>query len=114
MSALALLTAGCLAWNVSEDNYPERFGTASCDQLRRCYRGFYENEYSDHPDCIETQTELFEEVADGAELLGCDFEQEKAAECLATFPAISCEEWYEFNLGEFGSAEACTEVYDCF
>ncbi|MBM4367055.1 MAG: hypothetical protein FJ102_12650 [Deltaproteobacteria bacterium] len=89
-------------WNGDDDTYPESFATVYCSRLNECYRGAYEEEYDGEMDeCIDEVTDDVEDWDD------CDFDEDKAADCLEDLRSESCGDFYD------GDHDDCWEVYDC-
>lgn len=106
--AFALL-AGCSGvGDVSEDNFAEKYGEVFCRQAQKCYRGYFESEFSDMEDCIGETEEAAEDAMDLADAANCDFDEGEAEEFLKELNGASCEEFYEGDAFSNGD-----QVFDC-
>ena len=96
-----LMLAACL-WNNDEDTFPEAFAAVQCRRYNECFRGFYEDEYDGEMDeCVDEVTDDLEDLED------CDFDEDKAADCLEELNSEDCGDWYD------GDHDDCWEIYDC-
>lgn len=109
LSTLLGVLVGCGSYE-DEDHFIERAAVEQCKVTRKCYLAGYLDEYSDMDDCVDETQEYFEDLADLADDFDCDYEEDKAAECIdAIKQSISCE---DDDLED--AYEACFEdVYDC-
>ena len=100
---------GCSALlPVSEDNFGARFASSYCKVWKKCYRGQYEDEFSDMADCRDEVADQYEDIEDMYDDWGCDFESDEAKSCLNSMAMDSCEDWYDGDM-----AGECDEVWDC-
>lgn len=100
-----LFVAGLLvACNPTEEEFPEAYGKAVCTQLKRCDRGDYESRYDDRDDCVDAWADGAELWMDVADLLGADYSEQLAGDCLSEIHLANCEEFtdgdYECDIYE--------------
>ena len=110
MIVVGLLWAVACGGEPEEEQFIERASAESCSFTERCYLANYLDEYSDREDCIDEQIEANEDAADFFDDIGCDYEADKALECLDALRQAgnTCDDG---DIEDF--VEACAEVYDC-
>lgn len=92
---------GCL-FGYDEDSFIEAYAQVQCARLSECFRGYYEDEYDGEMDeCIDDGEDAFDAVDN------CDFDEDKAADCLEELRSDSCGDWYADDHDD------CWEVFDC-
>ena len=93
---------------VKEDNFGDRFASSYCKAWKKCYRGYYDDEFSDMADCKDEVADQYEDLEDFYDDASCDFEEDEASTCLNDITWGSCEDWYDGDM-----FEECEEVWDC-
>lgn len=112
VSGLAFGASACFTASVDEDNYFEQQGVATCKHLKRCWTTYFYSEWDDLEECFDDaedqrddNEEYYEAIQDN-----CDFDEDKAQECLSLYSGsckVAGEDYDEFYDG------ACSEVWDC-
>lgn len=107
----AVVLAGCslLSGPVTEDNYFEQAAIQSCKLYKDCYAAYFYSEYDDIDDCVDGTLDAGEDYQDFVED-ECDFDEDNAADCLAEYKGMSCEDVYDDYEDIY---DACSEVWDC-
>ena len=103
-AGLAVLTA-C---TIDEDNFSERYSSTWCNRVYECNRGSFEDAYADLAECRASREEVYDEVLDGAEALGCSIDPEGAGDTLDEMRSASCAEFNDSLWLTVGS-----DVWDC-
>lgn len=107
LSSLVLVFGGCVG-KVDEDNYAEKLSEAFCKINKECSAGSFYDEWDDIEDCTDDFLEQTEDNEDFYE--DCDFDDEKAQDCLAALNEVSCQDYSD----SFEDAlEDCAEIWDC-
>lgn len=101
----ALLTLPGCALFAGEDTFTTDFAQVSCERMQDCYKANFEAEYDDVAECVDEAEALAEDNEDLYD--DCDFDDDKAASCLAEMRANSCGDLLEDGV------EDCAEVWDC-
>lgn len=107
--ALLALASGCGVFTqVDEDNFAEVYAEETCKQVKRCYRAQYDGEFDgDLDECVDNGVEYWEDLEDYLD--DCDFDDDKAKDCIRAISGASCEElWDDEDL-----LDDCWEVYSC-
>ena len=112
---LGLAMSGCLQLlELDEVSFGEKMSKEGCTLEKKCFRGYFDDEYSDMADCVDEQVDNWDDLADTFDDWDCDFESDEAAECLAAWQNATCEEHYEFRFeGDGPMVEDCEKVWDC-
>jgi hypothetical protein len=107
LSSLVLVFGGCVA-KVDEDNYAEKLSEAFCKINKECSAGSFYDEWDDIEDCTD---DLLDQAEDNEDFYDdCDFDDEKAQDCLAALNEVSCQDYSD----SFEDAlEDCAEIWDC-
>ncbi len=107
LSSLVLVFGGCVG-KVDEDNYAEKLSEALCKINKECSAGSFYDEWDDTEDCTG---DFLDQLEDNEDLFDdCDFDDEKAQDCLAALNEVSCQDYSD----SFEDAlEDCAEVWDC-
>ncbi len=89
--------SGCslLATPIDQDNFYETFTREGCKKLKQCSRGYFDSEYSDVNDCVDSIMNDADDYGLLDTLDSCDFDDGNAADCLDTFVSSDCEDWYQ-------------------
>ncbi len=105
------VVAGCSVFGgaVTEDNYFEKSVAESCKLMKDCNEAYFWSEYDDINDCIDT---ILDDNEDAYDYLAdeCDFDEDNAADCLAEYQGMKCENLYDDYEDIY---DACSEVWDC-
>ena len=88
----AALIPALVACTVPEEDFPEAYGKACCQQFRTCNEADYEAEYDDAQDCRDDWAVVGEDL-----LLGQTYSEEKATDCLGELKDASCEDFKNAN-----------------
>ena len=115
---LVFLLVGCnLFTPVDEDSWPEVYAKRYCSSLKKCFRGYYESEYSDMKDCVDEVEDDTEDIMDDYDdRESCDdFDEDNARDCLSDFSSFECEDFWEDENENEDNTESCwlSEIYDC-
>lgn len=107
LSSLVLVFGGCVG-KVDEDNYAEKLSEAFCKINKECSAGSFYDEWDDIEDCTD---DFLEQTEDNEDFFDdCDFDDEKAQDCLAALNEVSCQDYSD----SFEDAlEDCAEIWDC-
>lgn len=107
LSSLVLVFGGCVG-KVDEDNYAEKLSEAFCKINKECSAGSFYDEWDDIEDCTD---DLLEQAEDNEDFFDdCDFDDEKAQDCMAALNEVSCQDYSD----SFEDAlEDCAEIWDC-
>lgn len=107
LSSLVLVFGGCVG-KVDEDNYAEKLSEAFCKINKECSAGSFYDEWDDIEDCTDDFLDQLEDNEDFYE--DCDFDDEKAQDCLAALNEVTCQDYSD----SFEDAlEDCAEIWDC-
>ncbi len=94
-----LLAAGLLsACDPTEEEFPEAYAKAVCSKLKKCDRADYEQSYDDKNECVEAWAGGAEWILDLGDLLGAEYSEALAGDCLSEIRRASCA---EFDDGEY-------------
>jgi hypothetical protein len=99
--ALIVLVSGC---PIPEEDYPEAYGNAYCDRLKECDKASFENTFDDMDECVADMADVVDFWMNAADLLGGDYSDEAARECITEVRSASC--------GDFGSGDYDCAVYE--
>jgi len=105
---VVLASVSCNVLPPTEDNFGDRFANGYCKSWKKCYRGYFEDEFSDLADCKDDVADDYEDLEDYYDDANCDFEDDEAQSCLNDMTWGSCEDWYDGDM-----FEDCAEVWDC-
>jgi hypothetical protein len=103
---MALGALGCGA--IDQEHYPERYGSALCDQIAACSPGVFDDASYGYADCVAEQAALAEAEAQAGAQLGCAYHGSIAGQCVDAIDASDCE---GFNDGTWTTD--CEDVWDC-
>lgn len=107
LSSLVLVFGGCVG-KVDEDNYAEKLSEAFCKINKECSAGSFYDEWDDTEDCTGDFLDQLEDNEDFYD--DCDFDDEKAQDCLAALNEVTCQDYSD----SFEDAlEDCAEIWDC-
>ncbi|MFT5585516.1 MAG: hypothetical protein ACI9VR_003108 [Cognaticolwellia sp.] len=102
---VAALIPTLVACSVPEEDFAEAYGETICKQLSKCQQADYEATYEDNDcedprDCVPTRdicVDIWGDIGDlilfGGNLLGQDYSEENATDCLTEIRRASCEEF---------------------
>ncbi len=93
----AALIPALVACTVPEEDFPEAYGKAWCQQFRTCNEADYEADYDDAQDCRDDWADVGEFLLDAGDLLGQTYSEEKATDCLGELKRASCEDFQDGN-----------------
>ena len=108
MRAALLLLAFVGACKPNEDNFTEKYIKAYCDFAQRCYAAEFFYQYDDKGECVNKNEDYWADYG-SAVTSQCEFDADKAAECLDNLNQ-SCKEIGD-DLDEFDPQ--CDAVWDC-
>ena len=106
-AALSFFAVGCFGVAVDEDNYNEVALETGCKFAKKCNTYYFYLEYDDVDDCVNEQEDELEDAWDYFED-ECDFDEDKAADCMALYNA-TCKEAAD----DEDYFEDCLEVWEC-
>jgi hypothetical protein len=93
----------------SPDDYAHLRAVAECKNIEKCERGFYDSEYSDFDDCVDTHTASLEDEHEvQVDVSDCVYDEYEAYKCVSLIRGFDCEDWAELE-----AFAACNLVYDC-
>jgi hypothetical protein len=99
---------------LDENTYPEIMAKEQCRLYKKCWRGYFDDEFTDIEDCIDEITDNIEDAVDSMDDLDCDFEDDEAEQCLVAHQEATCEDHFELHYEYDGPlADDCDEVWDC-
>jgi hypothetical protein len=81
----------CSNGKLTEKNYGERYAPLICKAQEECTKLYFNEYYSDIPDCVDEVIDEYEDDLDRYD--DCDFESNKAERCLESLKefAKTCE-----------------------
>jgi len=96
---------GCIG-AVNEDNWTKKSAKAYCKFNEECYLSYFQEEWDNVSECVDDFEDDYEDYVEDY-LDDCDFESDKAKECLESLREAtkSCE--YD------DIDDDCYEVWDC-
>ena len=86
------------------------YGAGRLYRSGQCNRGYFDSEWSDMQDCTDDVTDDVGDLIDDMDDLNCDFDDSNAQECVETFVAADCEDFYE---GDAFDDCGVSEIWDC-
>ena len=97
---LALCLVGCA---IPEEDFAARYAGTICDRIAECDKGDYENRYDSDEACEEQWVDAADFFMDAADLLGGEYDQDAARECISALDAANC--------GDFESGDYECDIY---
>jgi hypothetical protein len=104
--SILVFLIGC---SVNEDNFGEHYASASCSFAKQCMAYSFYTAWDEKSDCYDDLLEEYDTFQeDVLDELDCEFDPDKAEDCLAAYGA-SCEDAADGN----DIDQDCNEVWDC-
>jgi hypothetical protein len=106
MSSLrvTLLALGLVGCAIPEEDFAETYARTACDRVEECDKGSYESRYDDDLECQEQWADWADLLMDAADLLGGEYDEEAARECISAMKDADC--------GDFETLDYECDVYD--
>ena len=106
---ISLAGFGLLVGCVTQENYWPRYAAAHCDIIKECgQRGIHET-YDSMAQCRRSYRESYADLTPC--YADCDFDADKAAECLESLRSPTCAPEPSGSLAT--PSPACDQVFDC-
>ena len=93
-----LLLTACAAKapdSIARDEFGEVFAPLSCDRQKECSLGGYQADHDDFKDCLEDMAADWEDVAEGYEGFGCEYDPAGGAALYEVLLESTCGELYD-------------------
>ena len=102
-----LLTLLACFGTVNEKNFVEKYSEALCTFEDECNRSAFLEEWDDVDECVEDSLDAIDDA--DLDLDSCDFDKDKAKECLSAIKDATedCE------AEDIADADECAEAFDC-
>ena len=109
--SIALLPATLLVTScgVNEDNFPEKYAKATCDQMFDCEIQGYDT-WEDETACREDIQDVWDDMKQMMDALGCSVDYDLAGDCLKDYRRASCE---EIDSPTGFTSSACEDMWIC-
>lgn len=85
-----MLLALILACSISQDAFPDAFGSAACTRLERCDKGAYQDTWTDRADCVDAWASIAQINLDAGDLLGATYDPTAGHQCVHDVRSADC------------------------
>jgi hypothetical protein len=92
---------------VNEKNFIEKYSEALCTFEDECNRSAFLEEWDDVDECVEDSLDAIDDA--DLDLEDCDFDKDKAKDCLDTIKDAT----EDCDAEDLADADECGEVFDC-
>jgi len=100
---------GLRVGGVTQENYWPRYGAANCDVLKECAERGIHDTYDSMAQCRRRSSDSYADLTPC--YADCDFDADKAAECLESIRSPTCAPEPSGSLAT--PSPACDQVFDC-
>lgn len=90
---IMLLAAALLACAIPEEDFPATYAQVTCRQYQNCEPEDFDDVWDDRQECEDDVADLTNELLDLADLLGQDYDEDAARDCVSNMRWASCEEF---------------------
>lgn len=106
---ISLAGFGLLVGCVTQENFWPRYGAATCNILEECTERGIDETYDSMAQCRRRSSDSYADLTPC--YADCDFDADKAAECLESIRSPTCAPEPSGSLAT--PSPACDQVFDC-
>lgn len=90
---ITLLVASLFACAIPEEDFPATYAQVFCRQYEGCEPDDFEDVWDDRDECEDDVEDLASQLLDLADLLGQDYDEDDARDCISNLRWATCDEF---------------------